>query len=469
MPYRSPLKRRLPAIYLLPAVVIAASLGSPASLSYQNPLDEARQHLEADAPEAAYQQLSELDQQHAGTPEFDYWLGVTALRAGHPSQALLALDRVIRTDPQHAAARMARVGAYLRLGQIDAAERELDVLASLEPPAQARQAMQRYQRAIDERRQRDTSPRHQARLMLETGYDSNAQRFPSRFLIDPNQLIPEALRPLVEEADRIELARQSSHFQRFAGHYRGSQPLNEDQRLLFEAGVQSRYYQREEAQAYNLSVLQGRLGWDYDLDAERRLTLSLDALRAWQDTDFSRLLRRWGLSTEYRHPLAQDSQLRWHGHAYDNRFDQRSDSDYQSAGLGVELRVPRGAWTLRVSGLAEHERAGRHAGQARRDGGDLDHLRLGVGLDIPVGHRQQWRFDLDHRWRRYQDEGFALYNDFSPAARHDRSWEASVGWYLQLDRDWLLHAKADYERRHSSIEFFDNHRVQARLGLSYLL
>ncbi|MBD3898142.1 tetratricopeptide repeat protein [Halomonas sp. ML-15] len=197
-------------------------------MAYQAPLTEARQQLEADAPDAAYEQLSQLDHQHAGTPEFDYWLGVAALRAGHPSEALLALERVIRAEPQHAAARMERAGAYLRLGQIDAAERELEILGTLDPPARARQAMRRYQHAIDEQRQRDSGPRHQARLMIETGYDSNAQRFPSRFLIDPNQLIPEALRPLVDEADSIELVQRSSHFQRLAGHYRGSQPLSDD-------------------------------------------------------------------------------------------------------------------------------------------------------------------------------------------------------------------------------------------------
>ncbi|MBD3898143.1 hypothetical protein IEI94_20010 [Halomonas sp. ML-15] len=215
-------------------------------------------------------------------------------------------------------------------------------------------------------------------------------------------------------------------------------------------------------------MFQGRLGWGYDLDAERQLTLSLDTLRAWQDTDFSRLLTRWGVVGEYQHPLGEDSRLRWHGHWYDNRFEQNALNDHHSGGLGIELRVPQDGWALRVSGLAEREWASSHADQRQRDGGDLDHLRLGVGIDIPVGLRQQWRLDLDHRWRRYQDDGFALYNDFTPASRHDRSWEASVAWYLQLDRDWLLHAAADYERRYSSIDFFDSHRLQARLGLSYL-
>ncbi|APX92423.1 hypothetical protein BWR19_05420 [Halomonas sp. 1513] len=444
------------------------ALISQGTLALDGPLADARQQLEADAPEAAYRQLRSLDHQHAGTPEFDYWLGVAALRAGHPSEALLALERVVLAEPRHAAARMERVAAYLRLGQVDAAASELELLETLDPPARARQAMQRYEQAIDEQRQRDSPPRHQARLMLETGYDSNAQRFPSRFLIDPNQLIPEALRPLVEEADSIELSRQASHFQRLAGQYRGHLPLDDDQRLLFEAGVQSRYYQREEAQAYNLSVLQGRLGWQYDLDAERQVSLSLDALRAWQDTDFSRLMRRWGVVGEYQHPIGQDSRLRWHGHGYDNRFDQRSLNDHRTAGVGVDLRVPREGWALRLRGLTEREWASSHGTGHQREGGDLDHYLLGVGIEIPVGHRQQWRLDLDHRWRHYRDEGFAIYNDFTPDERRDRSWEASVAWYIQLDRDWLLHAAADYERRYSSIDFFDSHRVQARLGLSYL-
>ena len=73
-----------------------------------------------------------------------------------------------------------------------------------------------------------------------------------------------------------------------------------------------------------------------------------------------------------------------------------------------------------------------------------------------------------HRIRTYQEDGFAVYNDFSPTQRRDRLWQAQLSWLWQFGPDWLLMASIDAERRFSSFEFFDTHRYQTQLGLRYL-
>jgi hypothetical protein len=383
---------------------------------------------------------------------------------------MVALQRVILSQPDHAGARMELVGAHIRLGQLDAARSELVVLEGLDPPPEARRAIQRYREILEARQQQQQGPQHQLRLSYEIGYDSNAQRFPSQFIIDPNQLIPDDLAFLFEEAETIEISLQGSAFQQIGAGYQGRFPLDERQTLEVDVAAQSRYYRRDDAQPYNLTALQGQLGWRYAVDAERSLSLSMTGLRAWNDTGLDDLLTRGEIGAVYTHPVGLDSTLNWTARWQDNRFDQIPRSNYESGALGLEWRKPQDGWTLRSRAIVEREWAGSDGADdaPRRDGGDLDHYLLGLGVDIPVGTRQLWQFNLDRRWRDYQDDGFAIYNDFTPGERHDDIWEAGINWYLQLTPNWLIQASAIYENRDSSLEFFSSNRYQTRVGFSYV-
>ena len=74
--------------------------------AYQAELGNAKNLLAQGENQSAYSQLRVTELEHSGEPEFDYWLGVSALRAGEPSHALMALDRAILRQPNHAGARM---------------------------------------------------------------------------------------------------------------------------------------------------------------------------------------------------------------------------------------------------------------------------------------------------------------------------------------------------------------------------
>ena len=437
--------------------------GSAQAATLEAALADARQLLQADRASTAYDTLRRLDDQHAGEVEYDYWLGVAALRAERPSEALLALQRAILNDPRHAGARLELVGAYLQLNRPGPAERELERLEALDPPPQARRAMRRFRAAIEQGH--DPAPTHRVRLGVELGYDSNVQRYPSRFLIDPNDLLPDVLRPLVEPVDEIEIRRTGSPFQQVGAGYRGAFPLQGRHRLEVNTSLQSRLHGDSEATPYDITAVQGRLGWHQAFREARSLRLTLGALKAWHDSGFDALLTRWSLGAEYAHDLG-DSRLIWHTRWQDNRFDATPRNDHLAGKAGIEMRLPREGWTLRLRGLVERE--WEDGADPGRDGGDLDHTLVGIGADLPVGHRQLWRLDLDRRWRHYRDPGFATYNDFEPARREDDSWEVSLRWLYQWQDDWLIQARAEYEHLDSSLDFFQTERFQTRLGLHYL-
>jgi hypothetical protein len=440
---------------------------------YQAELDSARQALAQDENQKAYSLLQAVELEHSGTPAFDYWLGVAALRAGEPSHALMALDRAILRQPSHAGARMERVAALLQLDQRGAAEREIEQLQALSPPPEAQAAIARFRAIIDGRRERENSPQHQSRLRVDLGYDSNPQRFPDEIAIDPlqpdlrrvvDELIELGLTPNGDPSqfDKRVFSRDASTYKRLQGSYQGIFPIDERSRWRIGTTGQAQRYTEEAAQDYDLTLLQAQLGYQRDLAAQRVLTLRSSALQGWSGQQQSRLLTRWGTAADLRQPIGLDSDLTWQLGAQHNRFSA-SNNDYNAGRIGVQWHTNHSDFRTRLSAQLEHEWA-----DSARDGGDLIQVRLGAGLDYPINDQHLIRADLNHRIRSYQDDGFALYNNFAPTERRDRIWQARLAWLYQLNSDWLLEASADAERRLSSVEFFDTRRYQTQLGLRYL-
>ncbi|PAU78950.1 hypothetical protein [Halomonas salipaludis] len=441
--------------------------------AYHADLDAARQTLEQGEHQAAYQQLQALELEYGGEPEFDYWLGVAALRAGAPSHALIALERVILRQPRHAGARMERVAALLQLDQRAAAEREIERLQALSPPPDAEAAIGRFQAAIEQRQHAENSPQHQGRFGIDIGHDSNPQRFPGEVAIDPLQPNRrDAIETLLAHPD-IEIdessipqpqifARDSSTYQRLQGSYQGTFPVDGQSRWLLNAVGQAQRYSREAAQDYDLTLAQAELGYQRDLAQQRVFTLRGAALQGWSGRSQDRLLTRWGSRAELSQPIGLDSELTWQLGVQHNRYsDARNDHD--TGLLGIQLTSHHSAWRTRLVAQVEQEWA-----NDDREGGDVTQLRLGGGVDYPIGERQLLRADLNHRLRSYQDDGFARFNDFSATQRRDRIWQARLTWLYQFSRDWLVEASADVERRRSSVDFFDTSRRQTQVGIRYL-
>lgn len=446
---------------------------SPPARAYQAELASAKDLLAHGESLSAYSQLKATELEHSGEPEFDYWLGVAALRAGESSHALMALDRAILRQPNHAGARMERVAALVQLDQLGTAEREIKQLQALSPPPEAQAAIARFQAVIEQRHQAKNGPQHQGLLGVDIGYDSNPQQFPNEIAIDPLQ--PD-LRRVVEELidlglepngdpslfDQQVFSRDASTYQRLQGNYQGLFPIDSQSRWRINTTGQAQRYTEVAAQDYDLTLAQAQLGYQRDLASQRTVTLNGSALQGWSGPSQSRLLTRWGSGMDLRHPFGLNSELTWQLDAQHNRFST-ANNNYDSGRLGVQLGTNHTALRTRLTAQIEHEWA-----TGDRDGGDLLHLLLGAGIDYPLGDRHLIRANLNHRIRTYQDEGFAPFNEYSPTIRRDRIWQARLSWLHQFNTDWLLEASAEVERRRSSINFFDMRRYQTQLALRYL-
>lgn len=440
--------------------------------AYETAVREAQSELAEGEASAALERLQAEELEHSGEPTFDYWLGVAALRAGQPTYALLALDRVLYQQPNHAGARLERVAALLQLDQRDAAARELERLRDLSPPEEAEAAMARYQAAIDRRQRRETQPTHDARLGLDFGYDGNPQRYANEVALDPldpelrqtvNELANTGLigEDALSEYEKQVFDPKGSAYRRLRARYQGIFPHDEQTRFRLTGVAQSQQYVTSAAEDYDLTIGQVQAGLERDLAPERVLTLSTTAMRAWQGRGLDNLLSRWGGEATLRHPIGLDDTLTWRLGGSVSRFERQRD-DYDAARFGIGWRAQRGDWRTRLGIQIRREWA-----LEDRDGGNLDILRLRAGVDYTLSTRQTLRFSLHQRLGHYDERGFGVYNDYNPIRRRDRTTRAGLTWLYALSRDWLVNVGVQFERRRSNMRFFDTRREQAEIGLRY--
>lgn len=119
--------------------------------------------------EQVYQQLLQQEWESAGNPDFDYLLGLAALKTGRPAEATLAFERVLAVNPSHLGALIDLGIAYRQLGDVDRA-RELFLEAEKnDPPPLVRELISAQ---LDNNRTPDSwESRVAGELTL--GYDSN--------------------------------------------------------------------------------------------------------------------------------------------------------------------------------------------------------------------------------------------------------------------------------------------------------
>jgi tetratricopeptide (TPR) repeat protein len=160
---------------------LAAAASAPAPvLADPQVLENARRLLNQSNPKQAYMDLIQHEGRLAGNIDYDYLLGVAALDSGKIEDAIIAFERVLAVNPNHAGAQMDLARAYFMAGSFDLAEAAFRSLAESNPPPVAQQTITRYLEAI-EARKRQTAPGWSGYTELALGYDDNITGVPTDF------------------------------------------------------------------------------------------------------------------------------------------------------------------------------------------------------------------------------------------------------------------------------------------------
>ncbi len=159
---------------------IFSALTSLSALADDPVLESARRLLAAGNAKQAFAELSAVQDKMTGMPEFDYLLGVSALDSGRIDDAIIAFERVLALNPNHAGAQMDLARAYYAAGSFDLAEGAFKRLRDQNPPPAALIAINRYLDAIQARKLL-TQAGWSAYGELGIGYDSNLTGVPGNF------------------------------------------------------------------------------------------------------------------------------------------------------------------------------------------------------------------------------------------------------------------------------------------------
>lgn len=182
---------------LLLAAVCARAGAEAAAFAETDPatvaiLKQAESLLAEQKPGDAYDFLASHELDLAGTPLFDYLLGLAALDSGHASDAAFALQRAVASQPDFAGARLELARAQFEQGELALSRAQFQYLLTQSPPAATRTVIEKYLNTIGERSQRAGS-HWSALAQFGAGYDSNANGSTSEqtflgFTLDPRNV-----------------------------------------------------------------------------------------------------------------------------------------------------------------------------------------------------------------------------------------------------------------------------------------
>lgn len=441
-------------------------LATSKSLFAQSPdqlLVDVRNLLTANPPEPqqALEKLLKEEETYAGHLEFDYWLGIAATRQREPALALLALNRVLIQQPLHAGARIERVGAYLQLNRDQEALSDLDYLQTLQPPEQAQRVMDQYREILAERERRKNAPTHLYMLSLDAGYDTNVGRTPDGYQL--------CLSDLFCSADLF--SEEASAYNTLRGVYRYRHPLGNESRIEATLLGQYRGYAKEEVERYNLGALQARVNWHHALTLDEFISIEGSLNRIWLDKPLEPYSWQAGINAAWERPVLTEATYRLGGHWRMTQHDEFKRNNFQLFGLDNQLRYMLSSQLqLRGNLLAEFEQASKDGpGENKiRDGGDLLHLRIGLGGLYQLSQQHSLGLNLSYGELRYQNAGFAIYNRLENIKREDQRLEVSADYTRMLTPHWMLQLQAIHRQQKSNLDFYENSQSILQAGISYI-
>ncbi|MDX2220450.1 MAG: tetratricopeptide repeat protein [Burkholderiales bacterium] len=171
---------RRPFSLLPTAFLLAATFLTAPAFADPKVIQNAQRLLASGNAKQAYAELSAVADKLAGNLEFDYLLGVAALDSGKIDEAIIALERVLAVNPNHAGAKLDLARAYFTSGAFDLAEATFENLKLSNPPPLALQSINRYLAAIQERKKL-TRAGMVGYGELSLGYDTNLTGVPGDF------------------------------------------------------------------------------------------------------------------------------------------------------------------------------------------------------------------------------------------------------------------------------------------------
>jgi len=434
--------------------VVSAQQSPPASL--QQLIQEAQREAAEGNARQAFERLRQEEQRFAGRVQFDYWYGVVGLRAGETNEAIMALERAIATNPNHAGARLELAGAYIRGGNLDGADEQLNYLETLDAPARAQEVMARYREMIAERRARLERGQQVLMLGMEIGYDSNFLNYPSSFDLFANTFLQGIA---ILEAD-------STLYSSFRGAWWQRSDHANDLFTEISFSGQSRTNRNPEASQFDTDVLQGSFMLGQQTTEHSDMKMGVELGKVWLDGNGFR--DHLGFVLNWTHRLGQfgldGAQIAYNVRYRQFDFDNdRSDYNAWQGEIDFSNQLNNRV-RLRSRFSAERELA---ANRELRPGGDATRQHLTIGFDVNLNSMWQLKPSLAYNRVKFSKPDFMIFNHGEDVIRDDDGFTSRIEIVRRASNYLQMSLAAQYREQTSTVEFFNLDQTMVQWSLSY--
>lgn len=398
----------------------------------------------ADA-ESRYQQLAPLAAQRAGDPAFDYALGLAALDSGRHGEAIIALQRVLARQPNHAEARAELARAYAMAGDIDTARAQFaTVVDDPSLPDPVRRRFTGFVRQFD-RQIAGGGSDVSGFVDLQGGWDSNINSatdltsitIPLFSFLGPGTLGAGA-------------RAQDDEFAEASAGVSAVTAVGRQDRLF--ASVLGNWREIIGDGRFDQQGITGTAGYAHTFANRDVVSVSAQAQRFFLGGDGYRTAV--GGVAQYTHLLPQGRALTLSAQYNRLNFDGQPilDADRYAVAVGFVTR------TLSASVTGGHEETRQNAGDAYSH----DFATASIGAELPLGPKLAVVGGASFDLRRY-DAPDALFL----TERKDERLDLQAGLKIALSDQVFLQPRASYTRNWSNIALYDYDRWTVSAGVRF--
>ncbi|MFA7441650.1 MAG: tetratricopeptide repeat protein [Sphingomonadaceae bacterium] len=424
---------------------LAAVLASPAQAEVDPLVRQALDlHSNGRAGEA-YGLLALQEDARSADPDYNYILGLAAADSGRAAEAILAFQRVLAVQPDHAQARAELARVYAMAGDIDTAREQFDTVVS-DPslPDPVRQRFDRIVRDYD-RQIAGGGSSVSGFVDVSGGYDSNING-----ATDADAIViplfagfgPGTLGPAAREQDK--------GFYEVQAGVSGVTAVSRQTRLF--ASLLGNWRDNIDSRAFDQAAITGTAGLGHTLANRDVLSFSLQGQQFWFGQRSFR--QSVGGIGQYTKRLKNGEALSFSGEFFRLNFDNDPlrDADRYSVGISYAAR------TMILSLSGGHEETRRAAG----DHLSYDYARLNVAVEQPIGTGLAVVAGIGGQLRRH-DAADPLFL----AQRKDEQVDLSLGLKVRLTDNLYARPRVTYTRNWSNFALYDYERATVSLGIRH--
>ena len=400
--------------------------------------------LENKEVSSAYQLALDNLAEFEGDPKFDYAFGAAAKAKGELNIAVFAFERVLQVQPNAVDARLALAVSYYDLGNLDASEKELEVLKRFKiNNANLSSTVNAYLSAIKVKRQQ-LENHWQSSLRTGVGVDSN----PNNGIDDEFVTIP-ALGQIALFAESLE---NDSTYADFQGQFAYVKPVN--QRSSWQVSGSISHTEFEDTLALDRTFLATNFAYRTQIKGFD-ISGSVFYRPLWLDGES--ILDYYGVtlttSKQIDHGLTIGIDISGSQENYEELFG--FDRDQWLTNTWVSLIKSGSSHRLNL-------RYGEEKADNNNDFLDRDILGIGYQWKQQFGRRWGYQLSLD-----YIDSEFQGINPLFVAVREDSFFSSDVEVRYALAERWRLMGRLSYINNDSDIAIYEYKRVNIWVGARY--